>query len=164
MCCLQLRRASCRSWPLPSVECRRGLFTLRGEKVHDTGIKREEEKEKRENLNYEELYNLTPSIHGRLQHARLNSVCVNDFRHIAVWFVPLFSLLVSSCIFQCVNFTWSSEWHGWLRLRLYDTHKTKILLFLSHHTTQAFFEWRNHYQCNTDVMLRYPRFQWVDTA
>lgn len=101
-----------------------------------------ENREKRNDLNYKELYNLTPSIHGTLQYACLNTVCVrNDFRTTAVWgfFLTFLAVLVFAWIFFfCVNLTLSSEWHWRLRLGQRDTFKTKIVRFFSHNTTRAF--------------------------
>ena len=74
---------------------------------------------KRDNLNYEELYNITPSIHGRLQHACLNRVCVNDFRHIAVCFLSQF---FGTCLFLYFSLC---EFH--LRFRVAHMIKTEAV-------------------------------------
>ena len=144
MRCLQLRRASSCSWPPPSVEWRWGLSSP----VWQEGPWHRRQEKKRENLGYEKLYNLNPSIHG------LTAVCSPQcmwqcfWKNTAVW-VSLSSHYLSSLWISPEVFEWC------LRPRQCDTWETQILLFFTHHPAQAKIEWRNHNWCNTDVMLSY---------
>lgn len=135
MSCLQLCGTSSCSWPLPCVEYRWGPFAHWGENDHDPSIWKGERKQGE----YEELYNLMPTIHARLQCACLrHSICDEGFKNAAAFcfLFPCLPVLVFNLLCHFHSRSWDM-----LKIEANDTWNKKycfFFFFLSYHTALAF--------------------------
>lgn len=94
-----------------------------------------ETKEKRNDLRHEAFWDLTPSVHGRLQYARLNTVCVRTISAYCSLFSSLTFLAVLSAPFYFLSEShrklWATQMFKTAACWQYDSPKESVSLILS---------------------------------